>query len=94
MALRWYRLSAEQGHPSAQLNLAFCYAEGLGVVQDELQAFMWIAVAADDDRQRLFGRDYITRELADELRQATIFLRNDLSKANDFRSDRRSRTAC
>ena len=33
-AVKWYRLSAEQGHASAQINLGNMYAEGQGVLQN------------------------------------------------------------
>jgi TPR repeat protein len=33
-AIKWYRLSAEQGNASAQLNLGAMYANGYGTIQD------------------------------------------------------------
>ena len=32
-AMRWYELSARQGHAKAQFNIAFLYAYGQGVVK-------------------------------------------------------------
>ena len=40
-AVKWFRLSAEQGHASAQHNLGFMYFNGLGVPQDYVLAHMW-----------------------------------------------------
>ena len=45
-ALRWYRLGAEQGQFAAMRNLGLMYAEGRGVPQDDVQAHMWINLAA------------------------------------------------
>ena len=40
-AVKWYRLSAEQGDAVAQFNLGFMYGKGLGVPQDYVSAHMW-----------------------------------------------------
>jgi len=37
-ALKWYRLSAEQGNADAQNNLAVMYRKGEGVTQDYQEA--------------------------------------------------------
>ena len=44
-AVKWYRKAAEQGYAMAQVNLGLMYAEGLGVPEDYVRAFMWSAVA-------------------------------------------------
>ena len=46
-AVRWYRLSADQGNADAQYNLGFMYANGLGVPQDEAEAVRWYRLSAD-----------------------------------------------
>ena len=46
-AVRWYRLSAEQGNADAQYNLGFRYAIGLGFPQDEAEAVRWFRLAAE-----------------------------------------------
>jgi TPR repeat protein len=38
-AVRSYRVAAEQGHPSAWINLALCYLQGHGVARDRERAF-------------------------------------------------------
>jgi len=38
-SVKLYRLSAEQGHASAQINLGNMYAEGQGVLQNYAWAF-------------------------------------------------------
>ena len=40
-AVKWYRLSAEQGDREAQYNLGNRYYHGQGVPQDYLSAHMW-----------------------------------------------------
>ena len=44
-AAEWYKKSAEQGNPAAQLSLADLYAEGKGVQQDLVEAYKWAAIA-------------------------------------------------
>jgi Sel1 repeat len=46
LALRLFRLAAEQGDADAQNNLGGMYAEGLGVAGDEVEAYMWVELAA------------------------------------------------
>jgi hypothetical protein len=46
-ALRWYRLSAQQGFPNAQINVAHCFHAGLGVERDESMAAWWVNRAAE-----------------------------------------------
>ncbi|MFW5910449.1 MAG: tetratricopeptide repeat protein [Thiohalospira sp.] len=47
MQARWYRRTAEQGHAEAQNNLAFLYANGTGVPEDLVTAYMWFLLAAE-----------------------------------------------
>ena len=53
-AVKWFRLSAEQGDAKAQFNLAVMYANGQGVIQDDVYAHMWwnIAAANSDSEAR------------------------------------------
>ena len=44
-AMRWYELSARQGHAKAQFNIAFLYAYGQGVDQDMLKAYEWYRIS-------------------------------------------------
>lgn len=46
VAVYWWRLAAEQGHPDAMQHLGRCYAEGAGVERSEEMGIMWIAKAA------------------------------------------------
>ena len=44
-AVRYFRMSAEQGHLSAMYNLGYHYADGLGVAQDDEEAYVWFSIA-------------------------------------------------
>ena len=44
-AVRWYRLSAEQGVAGAQSNLGLMYEKGSGVKQDYINAHKWFNIA-------------------------------------------------
>ena len=46
-AVKWYRLSAEQGKANAQANLGFMYDNGQGVLQDYKEAVKWYRLAAE-----------------------------------------------
>jgi TPR repeat protein len=45
-ALVWYRRAAEQGDIRAQVALGLAYAQGIGVVQDYIEADKWFNIAA------------------------------------------------
>ena len=51
-AVKWYRLSAEQGEATAQYNLGYMYEYGRGVAQDYTQAMRWYRQAADQGHKR------------------------------------------
>ena len=46
-AASFFRLSAEQGNPVAQNNLAFMYRNGVGVAQDYEEAVKWYRLSAE-----------------------------------------------
>ena len=45
-AAYWYRRGAEQGYPSAQVQLAKFLLDGIGVPKDEKDALRWFSAAA------------------------------------------------
>lgn len=47
MAVHWYRLAAEGGHPVAQFNLGVIYATGQGAPEDDAEAVFWLRKAAE-----------------------------------------------
>lgn len=60
-AMRWYRKAAEQGHPTAQLNLGALYENGEGgIPHDVVRAHMWysLAAAAITGKYRETAREY------------------------------------
>jgi uncharacterized protein len=46
-AVKWYRLSAEQGYAAAQFELALMYSNGEGVLQDYKEAAKWYRLSAE-----------------------------------------------
>ena len=46
-AAEWYRLAAEEGVVSAQLNLGVMYDNGKGVPEDDAEAVKWYTLAAE-----------------------------------------------
>ena len=40
-AIQWFRTSAEQGNPDAQVFLGYAYFTGQGIPQDYVQALAW-----------------------------------------------------
>ena len=44
--MRWYRLAADQGNAFAQNNLGLMYAQGFGVPEDIVLAYMWFNLSA------------------------------------------------
>ena len=46
-ALKWFRMAADQGNPSAQYHLGGMYDNGERVPKDEAEAVKWWRKAAD-----------------------------------------------
>ena len=67
-AVKWYRSAAEQGYRQAQGNLGFMYAEGDGVPQSNLKAYVWLSVsAAQGDEIAKGNRDIVSDRLTPAL---------------------------
>ncbi|MDB4724694.1 sel1 repeat family protein, partial [Planctomycetota bacterium] len=45
LAVDWFRKGAEHGYADADAFLAICYTFGIGVAQDEVEAYAWALVA-------------------------------------------------
>jgi TPR repeat protein len=71
-AYRWLRLSAVQGHASAQLFIGYYYLVGMGVPKDVKEAIRWYGLSAD---QGLPQAQYVL---------AHYLLRHGKSSADDF----------
>lgn len=48
-AFKWFKKSAEQGHPDAQYDLGLMYSRGRGVTQNSDQATKWFKKAAEQE---------------------------------------------
>jgi uncharacterized protein len=48
----WFQRAAEQGHPVAKHYLGVMYAEGRGVPQDYVRAYMWFSLSPAQGEQR------------------------------------------
>ena len=60
-AFKWYGLSAQQGHPPAQVRMGLAFQHGRGVSQDYQAAVKWYSLAAeqgDTDAQYNLGYMY------------------------------------
>ena len=44
-AIYWYTRSALQGEPNAYWSLGLCFADGIGVQKDLVEAYFWLALA-------------------------------------------------
>jgi TPR repeat protein len=80
LALRLFRLAAEQGDADAQNNLRGMYAEGLGVAADPVEAYMWFELAASAGHETAIrNRGY----LAEGMSAAKI---DDAARARSWRA--------
>ncbi len=46
VAATWFRKAANQGDAASQFNLAMLYAQGFGVPKNNVEALMWVTIAA------------------------------------------------
>ena len=58
VAVKWYKLAAEQGLAIAQYSLARNYALGNGVIQDYVRAHMWSNIAASQGFETAINSRY------------------------------------
>ena len=54
--MKWWRMGAEQGHAPCQVYLGRCYADGLGVAKDEIEAYAYWNLAQITHEM---GRSYL-----------------------------------
>ena len=65
--MKWYRLAADQGNASAQINLGLMHAKGEGVPQNYIQAHMWLNLAgARGDEEARKARDIVKDKMTPE----------------------------
>ena len=64
-AVKWWRLAADQGNPTAQFNLGLMYDNGQGVTQDYVRAHMWFNIGASSgDKNAEANRDIIAKQMS------------------------------
>ena len=77
-ALREWSLLAAQGLANAQYNLGWMYYIGLGIIQDNVYAYMWYNIAASGgDANAVNERDVIAKKMTP----------SQLEKAQDLASE-------
>jgi TPR repeat protein len=69
LAAHWYRKAAQQGHLSAQYNMAVLYLHGHGVDRDPVAAYAWLLLAADEGHK---GSQELIKELDTILNEEQI----------------------
>ncbi len=83
VAMKWYRLAADQGFASAQFNLGGMYGNGQGVPQDYVTAHMWANIArSKGDGDSGNSRDAIAKsmtpeQIAEAQRRASVCVKSN-----------------
>jgi TPR repeat protein len=63
-AAKWYRMAAEQGNVQAQYLLGYLYSKGLGVLQDYVEAHMWLNLGGvNGDATSIEARDFVAKRM-------------------------------
>ena len=77
-AVKWYRLSAEQGFAQAQYNLGVMYVIGKGVPQDYVLAYMWWNIAGSNGvKVAVKNRNILKKEMSpSQIEKAQEMARN------------------
>jgi TPR repeat protein len=69
LAAYWYRKAAQQGHLSAQYNMAVLYLHGHGVDRDPVTAYAWLLLSAGEGHP---GSQELIKELDTILNEEQI----------------------
>ena len=77
-AIKWYRLSAEQGNARAQFWLGVMYSNGQGVLQDYVLAHMWFNLSGSNgNKNAVFNRDIVEKRMTpSQIEKALDMARN------------------
>ena len=77
--------AATEGELDAQYALGLCYAEGRGITQDLIQAYVWLSLAIEQgDRDAFDLRAIVVEQMTDEQFQAAKqSLADQLTKLRD-----------
>ena len=68
-AVKWFRLSADQGYASAQFNLGYAFDFGEGVEQDDAQAVKWYELSAKQEHPLALNNLAVCYEFGDGVTQ-------------------------
>jgi len=71
-SVKWFRKAAEQGDVDAQYNLGMSCHSTPGILQDYVQAYMWLELAAGKGKQQAaLERDALAERMTqDQIREA------------------------
>ena len=77
-AVKWYRLSAEQGFAEAQYNLGLMYYKGQGVPQDYVSAHMWWNLSGSNgNKDAVTNRNIVEKKMSkQQIEKAQEMARN------------------
>ena len=66
-AVKWYRRAANQGYARAQILLAAMYVVGKGVLEDYVEAYAWMILAATQGHEdAVKGKDELRSKMTAE----------------------------
>ena len=66
-AVKWYRRAANQGYARAQILIAAMYVVGKGVLEDYVEAYAWMILAATQGHEdAVKGKDVLRPKLTAE----------------------------
>ena len=73
-----FRLAAEQGYASAQLNMGYMYQEGAGVPQDYVLAHMWWNLSGSNgNKDAVTNRNIVEKKMSkQQIEKAQEMARN------------------
>ena len=75
-AVYWLRKAAEQGNANAQFELGGMYLKGLGVIENEIQAYAWLSLASmQGDKAHGLRDDLRSRLTVEQLAEARALAR-------------------
>ena len=81
-AVKWYQKAADQGFAMAQLNLGLLYFLGKGVLEDFVQAYAWLNIAAaNGDENSKKGKSLLAKEMTpDQITEAEELVKEMVKK--------------
>lgn len=78
LAAQWYRKAAQQGHTSAQYNMAVLHLQGEGVERDPVEAYAWLLHSSSAGHEPSLA---LIKELNGVLNEKQISIARDRSAA-------------